>query len=280
MQMKIFALAFSVGFMFCLSAAVFFAFGLGGTTAPEEALPETENIVYLEEDFATFLLVYRDKASYGPFSLVCFDAKVGRIPVFTFSGKAAVAYGGVYVPAGELFSSVSPEVFAGAVEQNFGIELSGYFIWNRESAEEIFSKTGSFDYILPKSLYYSDENRYINLISGVQSINGKKFWDIATFPKFSESERCDIVSRMGAAFFNRRLRRFLPESSVYSVIFNYMETDVSAYDKQRYAKIIEVLTLSGESLAGHITCDTEKNLSTGLFYFSEETLERVKKYFG
>ncbi len=279
MQMRIFVLAFSVGFVFCLSAAVFFVFGFGSAQKPEEPQIE-EEIILPAERSAAFLLVYEEDNSYGPFSLICFDAEAGRIPVFTFSEKTALVYGGVYVPAGELFASVSPEIFSGNLEQNLGIELSGYFIWDRAAAEGIFSKTGSFDYILPENLYYSDENRYVNLISGVQSINGKKFWDIATYPKFSEGERCDIISRMGASFFNRRLRRFLPESSVYSTVFASTETDVSAFDKERYAEIIKVLANSGSSLSGHITNDTERNLSTGLLYFSEETKSRIKKYFG
>ena len=178
------------------------------------------------------------------------------------------------------FSSVSPEVFAGTVETNLGIELSGYFIWNREAAEEIVSKTGGFDYFLPKNIRYSEGDSYVNLLSGVQSMNGKKICDLAENPKFSEAERCDTVSRLGAAFFNRRLKRFLPESNVYSVIFNFTKTDVSAFDKESIAKLVEVLCSSGESLSGHITNDTEKDLSTGLLYFSDETKKRIIKYFG
>ncbi|MBQ6580105.1 MAG: hypothetical protein IIX33_04690, partial [Oscillospiraceae bacterium] len=80
--------------------------------------------------------------------------------------------------------------------------------------------------------------------------------------------------------FNRRLRRFLPESNVYPVIFNYTETDLSAFDKERYSKLAEVLCSSGKSLSGHITNDTERSPETGLLYFSDSTKERIKKYFG
>ena len=194
--------------------------------------------------------------------------------------SAAVDYGGVKISAGKLFSSVSPEVFAGTIETNLGIEISGYLIWNRESAEALIAKAGTFDYILPKDIRYSDGTRYVNLISGVQSMNGKKICDIITNPKFSEGERCDTLSRMISAFFNRRLRRFLPESGVYSVIFNYTKTDISAFDREKYSALIKVLCDSGESLSGHVTNDTEREVSTGLLYFSEGTLGRIKKYFG
>ncbi|MBQ5321886.1 MAG: hypothetical protein J6J07_00385, partial [Oscillospiraceae bacterium] len=274
MKLRIFMLAFSVGFVFCFSAAAFFVFNFSGNKVPEILTENPEKPVFLEEENAVFLLAFENKNGFGPFTLINFDAKAGRIPVFSFSKNAAINYGGVFLSAEALFSSVSPEVFAGTVETNLGIELAGYFIWNRESAEEIIAKTGTFDYVLPEDIKYSDGSSYVNLSSGVQNMNGKKICDIALSPKFSEAERCDTVSRMTAAFLNRRLRRFLPESSVYSTIFNYTETDVSAFDKEKYSKLIEVLSSSGTSLSGHITNDTEKDTGTGLLYFSAETKER------
>ena len=94
----------------------------------------------------------------------------------------------VSASAEALFSSVSPEIFAGTVETNLGIELAGYFVWNRESAEEIIAKAGTFDYVLPEDIKYSDGSSYVNLSSGVQNMNGKKICDIALSPKFSEAE--------------------------------------------------------------------------------------------
>ena len=280
MKMRIFALAFSLGFVFFFSFAVFYVLGFSKTKPEEASFEEEIEAVFLEEDSAVFLLIYDGERDFGPFTLICFDAKTGRIPVFSFSKKAALDYGGVSVSSGALFESVSPEVFAGTVETNLGIELSGYFIWNRESCEEIISGAGTFDYVLPETVCYSTENSYVNLLSGVQNMNGKKICDIISCPYFSEGERCDITSRLIAAFFNRRIKRFLPESRVYSLVFNYTETDVSAFDKERYSKLIEVLSNSGESLSGHITNDTEKDPNTGLLYFSDSTKERVKKYFG
>ncbi|MBR3952829.1 MAG: LCP family protein [Oscillospiraceae bacterium] len=280
MKIRIFALAFSAGFILSVFGAALFVFRYYGAK-PEEVIPEKPaETVFLETESANFLLIFEEKGNFGPFSLVNFDAKTGRIPVFSFSQKAAVDYGGVKISAGKLFSSVSPEVFAGTIETNLGIEISGYLIWNRESAEALIAKAGTFDYILPKDIRYSDGTRYVNLISGVQSMNGKKICDIITNPKFSEGERCDTLSRMISAFFNRRLRRFLPESGVYSVIFNYTKTDISAFDREKYSALIKILCDSGESLSGHVTNDTEREVSTGLLYFSEGTLGRIKKYFG
>ena len=280
MKLRIFALAFTFCFVFCFSAASIFVFAFEKKPSEEVLEEPFSETVFLENEKEVFLLIYENGEGYGPFSIINLDAKAGRIPVFSFSEKAAISYGGIRLSAGDLFSSVSPEVFAGAVETNLGIELSGYFIWNREAAEKIISETGTFDYFLPKDIRYSDSDSYVNLLSGVQNMTGKKICDIAENPKFSEGERCDMLSRIGAAFLNRRLKRFLPESKIYSVIFNFTKTDLSAYDKERISKLISVLCSSGESLSGHITNDTEKDLSTGLLYFSEETKERIIKYFG
>lgn len=277
MKLRIFALAFAGAFVFCFSAAAFLVAGF--EKPPEDSFEEEAETVFLEEDFAVFLLIHKNKNGFGPFTLVCFDAESGRIPVFSFSEKAAFDYGGVTLSAGSLFSSVSPGIFCGAVEKNLGIMLSGYFIWDERACEEIIGSAGTFDYILPKSLYFSDGKSYVNLISGVQNMNGKKICDVVDFPRFSEAERCDTASRLCAAFLNRRLKRLLPESRVHSVIFNYTETDLSAFDRERYSKLIEVLCASGESLSGHITNDTEKDPASGLLYFSKTTKERVKKYF-
>ena len=266
------ALTFLVG-------AVFFVFRFSKIPEPEEPEREEEEI-FLEDDRAVFLLIHENEGEFGPFTLINLDARAGRIPVFTFSGKAAIDYGGVYVSAESLFSSVSPEVFAGAIETNLGTELAGYFIWNRESAEKIISETGSFDYVLPENIKYTDGDRYVNLLSGVQNMTGKKICDIVECPDFSESERCDTFSRIMAAFLNKRLRRFLPESRVYPAIFNYTETDITAFDKERWAKLVGVLCGSGKSISGHITNDTERDIASGLIYFSEATEERIEKYFG
>ncbi len=279
MKIRIFALAFTAGFVFCFLGALFFVFRFSKIPENEKTEEEKEEI-FLEDDRAVFLLIHESEKGFGPFTLINLDAREGRIPVFTFSGKAALDYGGVSVSADSLFSSVSPEVFAGAVETNLGIELAGYFIWNRESAEKIISETGSFDYILPEDIRYSDGERYVNLISGVQNMTGKKICDIVECPHFSESERCDVFSRITAAFLNRRLRRFLPESGVYPTIFNYTETDINAFDKERWAKLVGVLCGSGKSISGHITNDTERDISVGLIHFSEDTEKRIRKYFG
>ncbi len=279
MKLKIFSLAFAAGFVFFFSIAAIYVYRFSGT---EVETPETDSddIPFLETDFASFLLIFKNDGSYGPFTIVSFDAKNGRIPVFTFSSMTAMTYSGVTLSAGELFSKVSHEIFAGTVESELGVEISGYFIWDKSGAEEIIAKTGNFDYILPESLYFSDGTRYVNLTAGVQNMTGKKVFDIVTYPNFSEATRCDTVSRIFAAFFERRLRRFLPESgNIYNTIYQCLETDVTAFDVEKYQSLVKVLATSGSYMSSHVTNDVELDTKTNLLYFSEATKARVKKYF-
>lgn len=279
MKMRIFSLALGVGFLVLFSVSAIFVYRYS-KSAPETNTPENETQNYISADSAVFLLVFENEENYGPFSLVALDVEHGRIPVFSFSGKTEMNYSGTPLSAEELFSMTSEKVFAGAVEKELNIDIDGYFVWDKESAETLISKSGGFDYVLPKSLVYTDGNRYINLSAGVQSMTGKKFTDIVTYPGFTETERCDTLSRMLAEFLRRRLRRFLPESgNLASVLYRAAKTDISALEREEYISAINEILSTGAVSSSHVTCDVLKDTSTGLFSFTEETAARVEKYF-
>ncbi len=279
MKMRIFSLALGAGFLILFSITAVFVYRYS-KSSPETTASETEEQSYISADPAVFLFIFEDEKNYGPFSLIALDVEHGRIPVFSFSGKTEMSYSGISLSAGELFSMTSEKVFTGALEKELNINIDGYFVWNRESAETLISKSGGFDYVLPKSLFYSDGKRYINLSAGVQSINGKKFTDIVTYPEFTEAERCDTLSRMIAEFLRRRLRRFLPESgNLFSVLYNAAKTDISALEREEYISAVNEILSTGTVSSSHVTCDVLKDTSTGLFSFTEETLARVEKYF-
>ena len=82
MRFRIFLLAFSVGFVFCFSAAIFFVFRFSGNNTAEAKPESPENVIYLETEKAVFLLAFENEKGFGPFTLINFDAKTGRIPVF------------------------------------------------------------------------------------------------------------------------------------------------------------------------------------------------------
>lgn len=280
MKGRIFALAFAVGFVVLFAAAAVLTYRFTEEEAENEPIPEDEED-FLPVGSAVFLLIFESKDEAGPFSLMALDGENGRVPVFSFPSEAVFFRQKEEETVEELFSRLSRKEFAGAVEMEFGVEIAGYFVWDEESAEKMLAKTGTFDYILPEKLSGKIGNRKIELSAGVQNMTAQKISDVITFPKSSETERCEALSRILAAFFNRRLRRFLPESGdLYKTLTTCTETDVSAFDKERYQDIIAVLVRKNSSVASKVTCDAEKDSESGKFFLSEETLRRVQKYFG
>ena len=281
MKGRIFALAFAIGFVVLFAAAAVVTYRFTEKEAEKkEETPAEEESFSLPVESAVFLLIFESEEEAGPFSLVALDGENGRIPVFSFPAAAVFSRQSAEATAGELFSRLSEKEFAGAVEKEFGVDVAGYFVWDEESAEKILAQTGTFDYVLPKKLHYKKDGRSIELSSGVQNMTAQKLSDIVTFPSFSETERCDVLSRILAAFFDRRLRRFLPESGdLYKTLTACTKTDVSAFDKERYQDIIAVLVQKKPPVSGNVTCDTEKDAESGAVFLSEESLQRIRKYF-
>lgn len=281
MKGRIFSLAFAVGFvaLFILSSALTY-FWVKNRNEAATPKPEAAEPLYLSTPKAVFLLVFTGGDEPGPFSLVALDGEAGRIPVFSFSGDTIFSEQSERVTAGELFRRLSAEGFTGAVEKELSVEIAGYFFWDGESAERILAKTGTFDYHLQKPLRYKKDDRTVDLAAGTQNMTAKKLVDVITAPIFSETERSDLTSRLLAAFFERRLRRFLPQSGdLYETLTGSTETDVSVLDKGRYQDIFEVLAKKKSPVASHVTCDTEKEEESGQLWFSSQSRDRVKKYF-
>lgn len=278
MKMRIFMLAFCVGFVFFFSAAAIFVYRYSGSAAstPEDAESSAPEVFAKN---ATLLLIFEEDGAAGPFSLVCFDAENGRIPVLTFPAGAVFESAAGAPTAAEAFAALSHDDFAAAAEKELGIGISGWFIWNRSTCEAVMAKAGSFDYILPESLHYSGGGRYIDLSAGVQSITGKKLYDLITYPNFDESARCDITSRLLSLFFGKRLRRFLPENSALSAaVYESTENSADAFYRAELRSTIKALCSGKSAIASHVTCDLEDG-GDGRLLFSAATRTRLQKYF-
>lgn len=275
MKMKVFMAAFCAAFvlLFCVGAVLIY--GRSEKAPPEEEESDSETVFANSENL---VLVFEHEGKPVVFSLLRFDAQKGRIPVLSFSPNVVFEHGGAKT-AEELYSELDMEEFCAAVSTELGIALDGWFVWDKNTCEKVMAKAGAFDYILEKPLYYVDEERYIDLSAGVQSISGKKLFDILTYPNFDEVTRCHTASRLIAAFFGRRLRRFSSENSALgAAVYNSTENSADAFFRAQLRT--SVLALCGEStaVASHITCDMEED-EHGRLFFSEETRIRVRKYF-
>lgn len=279
MKLKIFMLAFCAGFAIFFSVAAVFVYRYSDyMQSPEEPAAEEDSAPAFAEKTA-LLLIFEEDGKTGPFSVVCFDGEKGRIPVISFPAEVVFESVPGKKTAGELFSSLSRKDFLSAAERELGIKISAWFLWNKATCEEVISKAGAFDYILPKDLYYSDGERYINLSAGVQSVTGKKFYDMITYPGFDQIDRCDTASRLISIFLGRRLRRFAPEgAALSSAVYESTENSADAFFRAELHGIIAGLCSEKKPVASHVTCDLEP-FEEGVFRFSKSTRERFIKYF-
>lgn len=270
-------LAFCVGFTFFFSAAAIFVWRYSGGAAPPAAEESSAPEVFAEN--VTLLLIFEDDGAAGPFTLVCLDPENGRIPVLTFPAEVIFESASGAPTAAEAFAALSPEEFSAAAEKELGIGISCRFIWNRAACEAVMPKAGSFDYILPEDLHYSGGGRYIDLAAGVQSITGKKLYDLVTYPDFDPAARCDVTSRLISLFFGKRLRRFLPENSALSAaVYSSTENSADAFLRAELHGAVKALCAGKTAVASHVTCELAEDESGGL-HFTAVTRERVKKYF-
>lgn len=278
MRLRIFALAFAAGFVFLFALAALTVWNL--TPKKEIPLEEPEQEEVYEKELAVFLLAFEEEGEAGPFTLVGFDLKNGRAPVLSFPSETALSYSGVTLSAEKLFLSVSKGVFAGVVENELGIELSGVFIWNSESCEKIISAAGPFDFALTRDIKYKGEHGLVSLVSGVQSVTGAKALDILRYPDYSALGRCDMQSRMTAAFLNRRMKRLNSgNSGLYPVIYESTVTDVDAAAAAVFGDMAKVLSGIGKGVSAGLAADMDRDKNNGLLYFSDSTKEKLVKYF-
>ena len=277
MRLRIFALAFAAGFVFLFSVAAIAVWNFVPKEETEQQ-PETEN--EYENELAVFLLAFEENGSAGPFTLVGFDLKRGRAPVLTFPSETALNYSGVTLSAENLFVSVSREAFAGTVENELGIELSGYFVWNAEGCENIISAAGPFDFALGRDIKYKGNNGLVSLVSGVHSVTGAKALDILRFPNYTALGRCDMHSRLAAAFLNKRMKRLGSGSGgLYPTIFEKTETDVDAEAAAVFGDMAKTLSGLGKGVASGISADMDRDKKDNLLYFSDDTRAKIVKYF-
>lgn len=276
MRVKIFMAAFCVAFGLFFCAGAVWVYGWSAKTPPKTEEKTDSGAVPAESE--SLVLVFEQDGNSRVLSILRLDAQNGRIPVLSFSPDVVFEHGGGKT-AGELYSELGAEGFCAAVSTELGIETDGWFVWDKSTCEKVMAKAGAFDYILEKPLYYADGERYINLAAGVQSISGKKLFDILTYPNFDEITRCHTASRLIAAFFGRRLRRFLSEGSApRAAVYNSTKNSADAFFRARLHA--SVLALCGENaaVASHITCDMDED-EHGRLFFSDETRTRIKKYF-
>jgi len=278
-----FLLAFTASFflLFCGAAYAIFSFSAPDAQEPasQESSSEGGYIPRQEDNFSLLLIgmEYGGKSA-GYFTLVRFDMTAGRIPVFTFPASCAVSYENEETDIRSLCNSSGTEALIAALETEYGIQIDGWLRYGRAGCEKIVDTLGSYDLSFPHELVYSGGGRSINLLAGTQRMNGKKTYDVISFPDFTETERCDQISKLVAAFLNRRLVRLTEKGgNNFSVVAENTEISFGAKEHALREPELAFLASLDVTVSSHITMEAE--LRDGKLFLTETSRERLIKYF-
>ncbi|HNW05051.1 MAG TPA: LCP family protein [Oscillospiraceae bacterium] len=283
MKVRMFLLAFTASFLllFCGAAYAVFSLSQAGPQAPTPQNPVSAGgYIPREEDNFTVLLIGMDYGgdSADYFTLARFDIPAGRIPVFTFPASCAVSYENRETEIGALCDLYGAEALVSALETEYSLKIDDWLRYDRAGCEAIVDTLGSYDLSLPRALVYADGVRSIHLLAGAQRMNGKKTYDVISFPDFTETERCDRISKLVAAFLNRRLVRLTEKGgNCFDAVAEHTEASFGAKEHQLREPALAFLASLDVTVASHITMDAE--LRGGALYLSDAARARLLKYF-
>ncbi|GEM_PF-1567142 len=283
MRVRMFFLAFTASFLllFCGAAYAVFSFSQAGAgmPAPQESSFGGGYIPREEDNFSVLLIGtgYGGKSAEY-FTLVRFDMPAGRIPVFTFPASCTISYENEETDLRTLCNSSGTEALIAALEAEYGIPIDGWLRYGRAGCETIVDTLGSYDLSFPRALIYSGGGRSIHLLAGMQRMNGKKTFDVISFPDFTETERCDRISKLVAAFLSRRLIRLTKEGgNNFDVVADNTEASFGAKEHALREPGLAFLASLDVTVSSHITMEAE--LRDGKLYLTDTSRERLLKYF-
>ncbi len=282
MKTRTFLLAFTASFLLLFCGAVYAVFSLSEAGAAESVPQESSEGGYIprQEDNFTVLLIGMGygggRAEY--FTLIRFDMPAGRIPVFTFPASCTISYENEETDIKSVCNFSGAEALISALEAEYGIRIDGWLRYDRAGCEAIVDTLGSYDFSFPRALIYAEGGRSIHLLAGTQRMNGKKTYDVVSFPDFTETERCDRISKLVAAFLNRRLVRLTEEGgNCFDVVADNTETSFGAKEHTLREPGLAFLASLDVTVASHITMEAE--LRGGKLCLTEKSRERLLKYF-
>ncbi len=283
MKTRTFLLAFTASFLllFCGAAYAVFSLSQADSQAPAPRDPVSAGgYIPREQDNFTLLLIGMDYGgdSAAYFTLVRFDMPAGRVPVFTFPASCTVSYENRETEIGSLCNLYGAEALSSALEAEYSLEIDDWLRYGRAGCEAVVDALGSYDLSLPYALVYADGVRSIHLLAGAQRMNGKKTYDVISFPDFTETERCDRISKLVAAFLNRRLVRLTEKGgNCFDAVADNMEASFGAKEHQLREPGLAFLAALDVTVASHITMEAE--LRGGALYLTDTARARLLKYF-
>ncbi len=195
--------------------------------------------VPVAEDSLTVLVVGQpgDKEGVPIFVLAKFDPtrqtiSVTALPAQTYlvKGEKKDTLGGTFWLGGGAYARL-------ALAEAMGLQIDRYMVIQQAEFLQIMELLGPTDYQLPVALQYESEERFIDMDAGLYQLDGKKAYDVITYPTYGggEIERCQIVTGLVTRVINGRMELFTSPlvDAIFSGVVNRAETDLSQLDYQQ-----------------------------------------------
>lgn len=284
LAVRYFCFAFA-GAFFLLSLMVMAAV-LWSHPYQKPQLPQTNGSVYLPapEDAITALIVGIPKEEQVPqtYMVVGFRPKQGQIPLVTLSGNTQVTYRGKPQTLQDVYSYGGVAAIKIALNESFGIMTDRYAQIPADGFVKIVNLIGVTGYRLDQTLKYTQGSITVTLGQGIQQIDGKKAYYLATYPDKSEMSRCHTVSSLAQDAINQHMDLIISPLAqrLFNSVINLMDTDITVYDYEERHRAAEFLSQLKPNPAVAVYPQAAFDNETKTYKLTEEGQQTIRRIFG
>lgn len=287
---KYFVLAFCVAFLVLMLIAMVVLLNLkkppeAQQSGMEEAnRPADDYYIPAAQDNLNILLIGTEKDGEAPlyFFLCRLDVEDGAIPVATLPPQTVVRYAGKTATLAELYGRSGVKAVKQALGELLEIQVDRYVVFNKESLVKAVDMIGFIEYDLPQPLEYKGKDKTINLSAGRQMVDGRKFYDILSFPGYATQERrATASSDLISAYINARLEVVLSAQAdaLFKSVINLMESDLSFEDYDSRKEALAFLAKLSGRHARTVLVRGGFNTAGDSFSFSQSCGETLHKLY-
>lgn len=256
----------------------------------DKDLPSVSVEKEIERPFCV-LIIGKDRVSSlaDVIMLASLDKSTKRACILQIPRDTYADYGGSYYKLNGALRALGEEGMCDFLEDAMGIEIDGYISLELEGFCALVDSIGGVELNVPERLRYSDpeQNLYIDLSSGMQTLNGKQAEMLVRYRSGyarGDLDRLDMQKRFLAAFFLQLKEKITP-FNVYSIASSaipYLDTDISATSLVSLGLSVITLEADGISIATLPGEDVISSISGGSFYVisAPSASELLVKYFG
>ena len=284
LAVRYFCIAFA-GAFFLLSLMVM-ATVLWSQPYQKPQLPQTNGSIYLPtaEDAITALIIGAPPEEGPPqtYMVMDFRPQQGQIPLVTLSGNTQVTYKGKPQLLSDIYAVGGEGAVKIALNESFGIMVDRYAIVPEEGFIKIVNLIGVTGYRLPQALQYTQGSITVTLGKGVQQIDGKKAYYLATYPDKNEAARCRTVSALAQEAINQHMDLIASPLAqrLFTSVINLMETDITVYDYENHHRAAEFLAQLKPCPAVAVYPQLTFDPSAGCYQFTPEGAQAMGRIFG